>query len=297
MDVTVSFADMSLVGVNPLDVVPFTRDLAEMCNVPLSDEPTAAQLDNLVKVFGPSRAFDNNVPSIAELLGAVDDLPPQEAMSYIKGGALPLLTEFGPRNIFGDKLPLGAEVLAWITAGTANWSQRRVDLLSRLNKQYVPGKLVASGSRRPCTLPSEGHVSNKTTEVDYLFNLLDRDVDRLWNYNGHPFDDGVSMATQVENVVVQNNFASLNRLSECTILVPVNAGALNVPLEMITVFARTVPGFDPAKLFFAQDGIDLAENQEQIDDRAHYQRPLTLLSAWARLVKALYDLNKLPFRR
>jgi len=286
---------VSFVGMDPLEVLPHTRQFAHLCRVTLSAKPTAAEMHRLVEVFGPNRTFDDNVPPLAELLGAIDDVPPLEILGLMKPGAELLLTGFGPRNIYGDLLSHGSHVLPWVTAGTANWSRRRVtrleQVIDELGFELVDCGGIATGGERECTLPTETHVGAGTTESGYLFKLLNAsDNPGLRRFNAYGFGRE-SMAEQVQKLAGMKD-EPFGDLAQYNILVPVNAGALNVPLEMVTVLARVLPRFDPARLYFTQDSFKLAVNQEQVDDREHFQRPLTFFSAWARLGKAVFDLNQ-----
>ncbi len=289
------FADMSFVGVDPLQVLPNTVELANLVGVELSETPTSEQLDELVEAFGKNRAYDHNVSPLAQALGIDNGLPPKHVLDLMEAGAKLLLTEFAPRNIFGDRLPDDSAVLAWITAGTANWSARRVNLLKKTVAAHNLGliDIVATGTTRLCNLPTEQHMSGQTTEIDHLCNLLDAAGDPLKsNHSGYPSNDETwSMAQQAERLAGYP-YRPFNKLSQYDLLVPVNAGALNVPLELVTVFSRRVPGFNPARLYFTQDPFELATTSEQLEDRTTYQNPWTLFSAWGRLVKAVHELNQ-----
>ena len=282
-------------GKNVYNLIPGLRKLAEATGLKLSRTPNANEIQQLFKIWGSEKAFIENAPAVAEALQLDGFTVPDRKILDLLWGT-ETLEEFPIRSVRGKlKGGLGKRTfIVVITAGTANWTKRRVQGLDLYynGENFGIARVYALASERSCTLDTEvdnilvkrlgGVFGRPPTEAELLGTYLDAaDL-------AHEMIVGGSLEEQVTKLV-----EAQPSITEMPLLVPTNANATYVPLAIRRFLKQADPRFDYGRdqFWFFQDEFPLAMTPEEAGDTDNYQRPLTVLSGLVRLVNELYQLK------
>lgn len=286
-------------GENAYNLIPGLRKLAEASGLKLGQTPNAAEIQRLYQLWGSETAFIEGAPAVAAALKLDGStVPDEEILDLLQNTET--LYELPIRSVRG-KLMGGFKNRRFtviVSAGTANWTKRRVRLLRDYwqGENFGIDRVFALASDRPCTLGTE--VNNQVVKLlggSLGLGRVPTETDVLLTYLAAAELDFELFTGKL----LEDQFAALLAaypdIAQGDVLMLTNANATYVALAGRRFIKEEAPTFDrnPRKpqFFFTQDEFELARTSEQAADTDNYQRPLTVFSGLVRLVNELFQLK------
>lgn len=281
----------SWIGLNAYEALPQIHYIASSLGIMLGPEPTELEIQEvLFPKLGKGKVYADNVEQLP--LG-IEIFRDPELMDVLHS----LLMSVPMRSVHGLGRPPAPATLLGV-GGTANWMTRRCWEAAGMMRHglEVAGIYLLAGSR----VVDEKSASDNAAYLEFVseyeqppmeWQLLSR---IMQDYMGRWHNDLVNTSNNLDDNLAEL-MAKHPELFRGQIYVPINAAALNVPLQIRRGIREIFPEFDAnpeaPQFWFSSDGFQIARCAEHLDDPMGYQNPLTLFSYIPRITRELFDLR------